>query len=67
MTHLRHRILLAALAVFMLAAPAYAATAFLTGEVETGMTKQYIYDFAGSTYTITIDSYKLCPLTIEVR
>lgn len=51
----------------MLSAPAHAGTAFLTGEVETGMTKQCIYDFAGSTYTITIDSYKLCPLTIRVQ
>lgn len=67
MTHLRHRILIAALAVLMLSAPAHAGTAFLTGEQETGMTKQCFYDYLGSTYTITIDSYKLCPLTIQVR
>ena len=40
---------------------------FLTGEQVTGMTKQCFYDFAGSTYTRTVPSYALCPLTIEVR
>ena len=62
-----HRILLAALAVFLLAAPAHAGTAFLTGEQVTGMTKQCFYDYLGSTYTRTVPSYALCPLTIEVR
>jgi hypothetical protein len=51
----------------MLAAPANAGTAFLVNEVDTGMTKQCFYDFAGSTYTRTVPSYALCPLTIEVR
>ena len=62
-----HRIILALVALLMLAAPAYAATAFLVGEQITGMTKQCFYDFAGSTYTRTVPSYALCPLTIEVR
>ena len=61
------RIILSALIALMTAAPAYAATAFLTGEQVTGMTKQCFYDFAGSTYTRTVPSYALCPLTIEVR
>ena len=61
-----HRIILALVALFVLAAPAHAGTAFLVSEVDTGMTKQCIYDYLGSTYTITIDSYKLCPLTIRV-
>ncbi len=60
-----HRIILALIALFTFAT-ANAATAFLVGEQVTGMTKQCIYDYLGSTYTITIDSYKLCPLTIRV-
>jgi hypothetical protein len=40
--------------------------AFLVGEYQTGMTKQCIYDYLGSKYTITIDSYKLCPMSIDV-
>ena len=34
-----HRIILALIALFMLAAPAHAGTAFLVNEVDTGMTK----------------------------
>lgn len=60
-----HRIILALIALFTFAT-AHAATAFLVGEQVTGMTKQCFYDYLGSTYTITIDSYKLCPLTIRV-
>lgn len=44
----------------------FAATAFLSGELETGMTKQCFYDYLGSQYTITIDAIRLCPLTIQV-
>lgn len=44
----------------------FAAIAFLTGEVVTGMTKQCYYDYLGNQYVITIDSYKLCPLTIQI-
>ena len=64
-----HRIIRAALALIALFtfATANAATAFLVGEQVTGMTKQCFYDFAGSTYTRTVPSYALCPLTIEVR
>ena len=61
-----HRIFAATLAL-LLATAAHAGTAFLTGEQTTGMTKQCFYDYLGSTYTLTVDSYKLCPLTIEVR
>jgi hypothetical protein len=44
----------------------YAGTAFYTGERTTGMTKQCYYDYLGNQYTITLDSYKLCPLNITV-
>ena len=40
--------------------------AFLVREVNTGMTKQCVYNAIGSEYTITIQGYKLCPLNIEV-
>ena len=41
-------------------------TAYKSGEVDTGMTKQCIYDGLGNTYTRTISSIALCPLTIKV-
>jgi len=62
-----HRILVALIVSLLAVATAHAATAFLVGEQVTGMTKQCFYDFAGSTYTRTVPSYALCPLTIEVR
>lgn len=42
-------------------------TGFKTGEVTTGMTKQCFYDALGSSYTKTMSSIDLCPLTIQVR
>ena len=42
-------------------------TAFKTGEAVTGQTKQCYYAFGGSQYTLTIKSYELCPLSIEVE
>lgn len=42
------------------------ALAFLVGEYQTGMTKQCVYEHLGSRYTITIEGYKLCPISIEV-
>jgi hypothetical protein len=42
-------------------------TAFMTGEVTTGMTKQCFYDALGSQYTRTIGSIDLCPLSIRVN
>lgn len=44
----------------------YAGTAFFKYERQTGMTKQCVYDYLGSEYTITVKSYKICPLTINV-
>jgi len=42
-------------------------TAFKTGEVTTGMTKQCFYDALGNAYTRTIGSIELCPLSIQVQ
>lgn len=41
-------------------------TAFFKYERTTGMTKQCVYDYLGSEYTITLSSIDLCPVTIEV-
>jgi hypothetical protein len=41
-------------------------TAFKTGELASGMTKQCIYDGLGSTYTRTVSSIAICPLSIQV-
>jgi len=42
-------------------------TAFKTGEVTTGMTKQCYYNALGNTYTRTMRSIDLCPLGIRVK
>ena len=66
-----YRVLLAltfaALMVCATNAQAYTATAYKTGQAVTGQTKQCYYNYAGSTYTLTIKSYELCPLSIEVE
>jgi len=54
------------IAMTLAAGTAYAGTAFLQYERETGMTKQCVYDYLGDEYTITINVVKLCPLTIRV-
>ena len=41
--------------------------AFKVGENITGMTKQCIYEFAGSRFIRTISAIDLCPLNIRVR
>lgn len=50
-----------------MSASAFAATAFLKYERQSGMTKQCVYDYLGSEYTRTIQSYQLCPQTIQVN
>ena len=44
---------------------ANATTGFLRGEQVSGMNKICFYDVIGSTYTLNIKSYELCPLTYE--
>ena len=41
-------------------------TAFKTGEQVTGTTKQCLYTALGGTYTRTVRSFELCPLSIKV-
>lgn len=42
-------------------------TAYKTGERTTGSTKQCYYEGLGKEFTRTLESYQLCPLTIQVR
>ena len=63
------RIPLVLVALFLSAAPflnANAGTAFKAGEETSGMTKTCYYDYLGSTYTKTVSSVTLCPLSINV-
>jgi hypothetical protein len=64
------KVIAAALSSFVLLAvsPANAQiTAFKTGEMQTGMTKQCFYDGLGNQYTRTVSSISLCPLSIQVQ
>ena len=60
-----------ALSLVMLWVPvdgvAQTATAFYTGERDTGFTTQCFYDYLGDRYTHTIGFAQLCPLSIQVR
>lgn len=49
------------------AVQAQSVTAFKTGEMQTGMTKQCFYDALGSQHTRTVSSVQLCPLTVQVQ
>lgn len=40
--------------------------AFFSYEVDTGLTKQCVYEASGSEYTMTVRSYQQCPLTMEI-
>jgi len=51
----------------LLAATAYAGTAFYTGERTSGMNKVCYYDYLGSTYTANVRSYQMCPTSIRVE
>lgn len=43
----------------------HATTGFLIGEKMSGMNKICFYNVLGSTYTLNVQSYELCPLTYE--
>lgn len=47
-------------------AKAQSTTGFKTGEQTTGMTKQCFYNVLGSVHTMTVASYELCPVTVQV-
>jgi hypothetical protein len=54
------------IAFALTASSAHAATIFLKREYVTGTTKQCIYDYYGSDYIVTIQSYQLCKLSITI-
>lgn len=59
--------MLAIIAGLSVSIAANAATAFFKYEIPTGgLTKQCVYEFAGSTYTRTVQSYQICPISIQV-
>lgn len=54
------------LATLFLSLSAWSATAFLKGQYTSGMNRICIYDHLGSDYFLTIKSYEVCPVSIEV-
>ena len=50
----------------VLSSAAQAGTAFFKYEIEQGMTKLCVYDYLGNIHSITVKSYQLCPLSIQV-
>jgi len=69
-TRLLAKALNTGLATFVLllasAAHGQSITAFKSGEMQTGVTKQCFYNALGSQHTLTISSVELCPLTVQV-
>ena len=55
-----------ALALLILATPAYAATAFYTHETVSGSVKICFYESYKGTHAINVASYAVCPLQISV-
>lgn len=49
-----------------IAASAQAGVAFFKYEYVTGMTKQCVYDYLGSQVVRTMQSYQVCPVTIQI-
>ena len=54
------------LLALLIALPAHASMAFLKYEYVSGLNKICVYDHLGSDVAITIKSYELCPLSINV-
>jgi hypothetical protein len=55
------------LAALLSSSASWAGTAFFQFEEQTGgFTKQCVYNYLGSIYTLTISNVALCPLTLEV-
>jgi len=49
----------------VLSVSAYATMGFLKGEQVSGMNKICYYDVLGSTMTLNVKSYQLCPITYD--
>lgn len=45
--------------------PVFACTAFYKSETVSGMNKICYYDHLGSSYAITVNSYRVCPTTVR--
>lgn len=63
---MKTRKLIIALIVTLAASSAYACTAFFDRDYVSGMSRVCIYKHLGSDYAMTIKSYEICPITIEV-
>jgi len=59
------RLILIAIIV-LTASVLYAGTCFLAGESIDGLYKTCYYDCPGGAAAITVDSYDLCPLSIDM-
>lgn len=59
------KLILSIFAMTLFSVSAYATLGFLKGEQLSGMNKICYYDVLGSTFTLNIKSYELCPLTYE--
>lgn len=53
-------------ALLLLSLPAHAGIAFLQDQRVSGMNRICVYSYMGSEYTMTIKSYKVCPVTVEI-
>lgn len=49
-----------------IAAAANAGTAFFKYEIQQGLTKLCVYDYIGNIHSITLKSYQICPISIQV-
>ena len=58
--------LITALLIATVSFNAFAGTAFFKYEYTSGMNKICVYDYLGSDVVITIQSTRLCPLSINV-
>lgn len=59
------KIILGLATIMLLSISAQATTGFLSGERISGMNKMCFYNVLGSTYTLNVKSYDLCPLTYD--
>lgn len=50
----------------LVAMSAEAGTAFFKYEIEQGLTKLCVYDYIGNIHSITLKSYQICPISIQV-
>ncbi len=55
-----------ALVLILVSFSAYADTAFYKYDYISGLNRICIYDYLGSDVALTIKSYQVCPVTIEV-